>query len=64
MKGSVVRNGIHILVEADRAFSFPFIPQYKARLRAIEYKTDSQLQVVGLTVAKRAVFQATASMLL
>ncbi|GAA5857444.1 hypothetical protein JCM5353_005698 [Sporobolomyces roseus] len=37
---------------------------YKARLRAQEYCPESLAQVVGLTTAKRAIFQATASMLL
>ncbi|GAA5911301.1 hypothetical protein JCM5296_004796 [Sporobolomyces johnsonii] len=34
---------------------------YKARLRAKEYCPEAQAQVVGLTVAKRAIFQVTAS---
>lgn len=34
---------------------------YKARLRAQEYCPESLAQVVGLTTAKRAIFQATAS---
>ncbi|GAA5930236.1 mitochondrial fission process 1 family protein [Sporobolomyces koalae] len=37
---------------------------YKAKLRAQEYCPEALSQVVGLTTAKRAIFQATASMLL
>ncbi|GAA5846988.1 hypothetical protein JCM3766R1_005888 [Sporobolomyces carnicolor] len=37
---------------------------YKANLRAQEYCPEALAQVVGLTTAKRAIFQATASMLL
>ncbi|GAA5982461.1 hypothetical protein JCM5350_000420 [Sporobolomyces pararoseus] len=37
---------------------------YKAKLRAEEYCPEALAQVVGLTTAKRAIFQATASMLL
>ncbi|BGO97371.1 Mitochondrial 18 kDa protein [Rhodotorula toruloides] len=37
---------------------------YKARMRAHEMAPEAVQQVVGLTVAKRAIFQATASMLL
>ncbi|GAA5974485.1 hypothetical protein JCM11641_003248 [Rhodosporidiobolus odoratus] len=37
---------------------------YKANMKAKEYCPEQQQQVVGLTVAKRAIFQATASMLL
>ncbi|KAL8287451.1 hypothetical protein RQP46_003309 [Phenoliferia psychrophenolica] len=36
---------------------------YKARLRAVEFAPDAQGSVVGLTMAKRAIFQSTASML-
>ncbi|GAA5832647.1 hypothetical protein JCM11251_001396 [Rhodosporidiobolus azoricus] len=37
---------------------------YKASLKAKEFAPEQLQQVVGLTVAKRAIFQATASMLL
>ncbi|GAA6044411.1 hypothetical protein JCM8097_002749, partial [Rhodosporidiobolus ruineniae] len=37
---------------------------YKASLKAKEYAPEAMASVVGLTVAKRAIFQATASMLL
>ncbi|GAA6062929.1 hypothetical protein JCM10212_007160 [Sporobolomyces blumeae] len=37
---------------------------YKAKLRAQEYCPGALAQVVGLSTAKRAIFQATASMLL
>ncbi|BGP17470.1 hypothetical protein JCM10213_003247 [Rhodosporidiobolus nylandii] len=37
---------------------------YKAKLKAAEFAPEQVQQVVGLTVAKRAIFQATASMLL
>ncbi|ORY78082.1 mitochondrial 18 KDa protein-domain-containing protein [Leucosporidium creatinivorum] len=36
---------------------------YKAKLRSDKYCPESQMEVVGLGVAKRAIFQATASML-